>query len=100
MELYLKSVLGLVEHNIDLETSHDIINIYRCLSKRYKATEDLTYALVRCRKYFNEARYPTSESEVYTKQFCEEFLGYIDLIRNYVDNQCHATTDDLIKKFK
>jgi len=92
--------LGLVEHNIDLETSHDVINIYKCLSKRYKSKEDLLPALVRCRKYFNEARYPSSDSAAYTKEFCEEFLIYLDSIKSYVDNQCQATLDDVVERFK
>jgi len=83
-----------------LETSHDVINIYKCLSKRYKAVKDLLPAIVRCRKYFNEARYPSSDSEAYTKEFCEEFLGYIDSVKKYVDNQCRATLDDVVDKFR
>ena len=74
VELYLKSALGQVEHEADLETSHDVINIYKCLSKRCKAMEDLLPVVVRCRKYFNEARYPSSDSGAYTKEFCEEKL--------------------------
>lgn len=82
-----------------METSHDVINIFKCLTKRFEPTDDLLSAIVQCRKYFNEARYPASDSEAYTKEFCEDFLGHIDLIKNYVDNQCHATTDDLLKRF-
>jgi len=100
VELYLKSVLGQVEHPTDLETSHDVISIYKCLSKRYRATEDLLPALVRCRKNFNEARYPASGSAAYSKEFCEEFLEYIDMVRRYVDNQCQATLDDVVERFK
>ena len=100
MELYLKSVLHLVEHNMDLEISHDVINIYKCLNKRFKSETDLLPYLVRCRKYFNEARYPASDSSAYTKEFCEEFLTYVGAIKDYVDNECKATLDDLGNKFK
>ena len=99
-ELYLKSVLERVEHSVDLETSHDVINIYRCVNKRYKSTKDLLHALVLFRKYFNEARYPAFNSAAYTKEFCEDFLGYVDLVKNYVDNECQATLEDVQNKFK
>ncbi len=100
VELYLKSVLDQVEHPTELETTHDIINIYRCLAKRYVPQADLMPKLVRCRKYFNEARYPASNSAAYTKEFCEEFLGCIDAVKDYVDNKCQAGMNDLLNKFK
>lgn len=99
VELYLKSVLGLVSHSIDLETSHDVINIYRCISKRYKSKTDLLPYLVQCRKYFNEARYPTSNSAVYTREFSEEFLDYVSAVKEFVDSQCKADIEDLADKF-
>jgi hypothetical protein len=81
-----------------LENSHDVINIYRCIIKRYKSKNDLLPYLVTTRKYFNEARYPASDLSVYTKAFCEEFLNYVDAVRDFIDYECHANLDDLTKK--
>ena len=92
-------MLDRVEHSIDLETSHDVINIYKCLTKKYKPDQDLLPCIVRCRKYFNEARYPASGSTVYSKEFCGEFLSYIDDVKSYVTDKCQANLDDLLKKF-
>ncbi len=99
IELYLKSHLDLVEHPIDLETTHDVINIYRCLAKRFKYKKDLTTSMTYSRKYFNESRYPSSNSMVFSKEFCEEFLSRLDEVKDYVDNYCIPNFNDLQNKF-
>ena len=83
-----------------MENSHDVINIYRCIIKRYQSENDLLPCLVISRKYFNEARYPVSDSSAYTKEFCEEILNYIDLIKSFIDKDCNASLDDLSKRFE
>ena len=98
-ELYLKSRLSLVEYDARLESSHDVINIYRCLTKRFSSSKDLKPALNMCRKYFNEARYPYGDTDAFTQAFALEFQKYLSDIKNYVDNECAASLDDLKKKF-
>ena len=98
-ELYLKSRLSLVEYDSRLESSHDVIGIYRCLTKRFPSSNDLTQAINMCRKYFNETRYPYDGTGIFTSEFALEFLNFLMEIKNYVDNDCIATLDDLKKKF-
>ena len=98
-ELYLKSRLQLVEHDTRLESSHDVIGIYRCLSSRFRSSKDLTQAINMCRKYFNETRYPYDGTGVFTAEFAKDFLDYLSDIRSYVDNECVATLEDLKKRF-
>jgi HEPN domain-containing protein len=99
-ELYLKSRLHLVEYPPHIEGSHDVINIYRCLLKRFPSTKDLTTAITFCRKYFNEARYPYGGTDVYTIEFATVFLGYVNDIMNYINNECMATICDLKRQYE
>ena len=99
MELYLKAKLHLVEDGSQFEKSHDIVNVYRCLSKRFRPRKDLFKAINFGRKYFNESRYPFSGVEVYTEEFAAEFLGYVSDIRDFIDNDCIATLEDLTNKY-
>lgn len=99
VELYLKSCLPLVEYDIRLETSHDVVNIYRCLLTRYSSSMNLMPVITMCRKYFNESRYPYDITEVFTKEFASEFINYISAIKFYIDNECTASPDDLKKKY-
>ena len=88
IELYLKSKLSLVEHPIMLEASHDIINIYRCLLKRFPSSKDLDSIIKFCRKYFNESRYPSMGTEAYTDEFSNTFLKHVADIKKYIDQEC------------
>lgn len=56
--------------------------------------------VVRCRKYFNESRYPASDSLVYTRKFSKEFLDYTDKIKDYVEEKCFPKEDisEIFKK--
>jgi len=96
-ELYLKSALNLVEHDPDMEISHDILGMFLALSKRYGKSPELLDAVKRLRKYFNEARYP-SMTISFTKELAVEFLDYAVEIRDFVDN-CTGTLEDLAKHF-
>jgi len=100
IELYLKSRLPLVEYDVRLESSHDVINIYRCLTTRFRSSKDLTPMINMCRKYYNESRYPYNGKDVFTGEFAADFIGYLADIKNYVDNECIATLDDLKTKFE
>ena len=100
VELYLKSKLHLVPHDDDLETSHDVIRIYNALTSRYQPKTNHKLMIVRCRKYFNESRYPSAvDVSVYTKDFASEFIDFVAAIRDFIDNECVATIDDLKGKY-
>ena len=99
VELFLKSKLLIVEPDSELDKSHDSINIYRVLAKHYPTNRDLLPGIRNCRKYFNEARYPYSGVEFYTKTFAQEFLGYVQAVKDYIDNDCQANLDDLQRKY-
>ena len=99
IELYLKSRLPLVEYDIRLESSHDVINIYRCLTARFRSLKDLTPMINMCRKYYNEARYPYEGRDVFTIEFAAEFMGYLADVKDYIENECVATLSDLKSKY-
>jgi len=100
VELYLKSKLQLVEHNEDLEFSHDVINLYRALLTRFKPKTNMDSMITRSRKYMTESRYPySSDVSIFTKEFATEFLDFVYAIRDFIDNDCLATMDDLKDKY-
>jgi len=99
IELYLKSALSSVDPNSDYLESHDVVNLYNTVARKYPPSSDLSPIIRKCRKHFNEARYPVVE-EVYDKNFAEEFTGNVKKIKNYVDNECHISDEDLIKRFR
>jgi HEPN domain-containing protein len=56
--------------------------------------------LLLCRKYYGESRYPFGgDKTIYNKQFCEEFLKYLENVKEFVDNQCQATSDEVVEKY-
>ena len=99
IELFLKSRLNLVNGWEKYEFSHDVVNIYRHLLKRFPAKTDLTKVITFGRKYFNESRYPHGGTEIYTFNFAQEFLEYVESVKSYIDNECIANIDDLKEKF-
>ena len=98
-ELFLKSQLSITEPNSELDKSHDTLNIFKTLSKRFPAKRDMLQGIRYCRKYFNESRYPFGNDDIYTKEFAEEFLGYVKEIKRYIDEDCQSTIDDLQHKY-
>ena len=99
IELFLKSKLYLVDGWEKYEFSHDVVNMYRHLKKRFLPKEELTSLITLCRKYFNEARYPHGDISIYTEVFAQEFLGCVNCVKDYIDNVCVATIDDLQSKY-
>ena len=96
-ELYLKSALNLVNYDTELETSHDIIRIYRTLADRFGITEEMTEATKYMRKYFNESRYPFAYTE-FSEQIALNFKHFTDTVKIYVDS-CTGTPEDLASHF-
>ena len=100
VELYLKSKLHLVPHRDNLETSHNIVSMYNALVLRYPSKKDLLPMIDLCRKYFNESRYPyAGDNSVYTENFTKEFIKIVCAVKDYIDNECVATIDDLKNKY-
>ena len=100
IELYLKSKLHLVDHDIDLEASHNVIGLYAALNKRFHPKTDMIPIIKKCRKYFNESRYPyAGDISAYKKEFAEEFMDITAKVKDFIDNDCMATMDDLLNKY-
>ena len=100
MELYLKSKLHLTEKGEEYVYSHDTINMYIQLANRFKPDEEIFQIVKLGRKYFNESRYPHGDTAIYTKEFAQEFLGYVEDIKDYIDGVCVGNISDLQNKFR
>jgi len=100
IEYLLKTKLVQIAPLSEFLDGHDIINIFKVVSARYKPSKDLRAIVGFCRKYFNESRYPASGTEAYTKAFADDFIQYVTSVKDYVDNECASTTEDLINRFK
>ena len=100
IEYFLKTKLVQVAPTSELLEGHDIVNILRAVQERFPSSKDLVSVVRFCRKYFNEARYPSSGTAAYTKEFAEQFAQYVDDVKHYIDHECMATAEDLAEKFK
>lgn len=102
IEYLLKSKLDYVEHEESLEQSHDVVNLLRSYTRKYPTSKDLKF-INRIRKYFNESRYPSSNiddiDKIYNKDFALEFYKYINIIKNYIDNDVIINLDEIANKF-
>lgn len=99
VEFYLKSVMNRVPEAQEFEFTHDVINLYYAIKKKYPSSKDLSESVKYCRKYNNESRYPYSGTEIFTDDFAEQFLLYAEEVKCYVDDECQATIEDLKNKF-
>ena len=70
------------------------------LINRFKSHKDLLQIVKLGRKYFNESRYPHGDTAIYTKDFAQEFLRYVDKIKSYIDDVCIGNIADLQNKFR
>ena len=59
----------------------------------------MRHIFISVRKYMNESRYPYHGMSVYTLEFAEEFFGFINTIKSYIDNECQVTLEDLKNRF-
>ena len=100
VELYLKSRLLVVDPDSELDKSHDTVNIFHVLAKRYPTNRDILTGIRYCRKYFNEARYPYNGTNVYSKELADQFLGYVEEVKNYIDQDCPVSISDLQRRFE
>ena len=99
IEYLLKTKLVQIAPASELLYGHDIINIFKTVQEKYPSTKDLVSVVRFCRKYLNESRYPEEGTEVYTKEFAERFIQYVADIKDYIDNECTATIEDLANRF-
>jgi len=100
IEYLLKTKLVQIAPTSEFLDGHDIINIFKVVNSKYKSSKDLRTIVGFCRKYFNESRYPAFGTEVYTKEFAEEFIQHVKTIKDYIDDECVSTAEDLVNKFK
>ena len=100
IEYLLKTKLVQINPASDVLYGHDIINIFKEVQERYTSSKNLISIVRFCRKYLNDSRYPASGTAAYTKKFAEDFIRYVTEIKNYIDNECIATEDDLLDKYK
>ena len=100
VECYLKFRVEMIQPNNPRLREHDSIYLYRLLKERYPSKKDLTTGIRLCRKYHSDARYSnTPKSEIYDQEFATRFIQIADDVKAYVDNECVATLDDLVKKY-
>jgi len=99
VEFFLKSVMNRVPDSEPFEFTHDVINLYYAIKKKYPPSNDFSEAVKYCRKYNNESRYPYSGTDIFTDDFAAQFLQYAEDVKKYVDEECQATIEDLINKF-
>jgi len=99
IDLLLKSVLYRMDNTNDLLIGHDHIGMLRTIEKRYPNPKLRTVVKL-SRKYFNDSRYSNSENFfTFTEDLAAEFIGFTQQVKNYVDNDCQATIDDLLMKY-
>ena len=100
VECFLKAKVELIAPNDAKLGEHDSIYLYRLLKAKYDPKTDLSKDIVLCRKYHNEARYSnTVKLDVYNEEFTNRFIGIINAVKIFVDEECVATLDDLMSKY-
>jgi len=100
IDLLLKSVLYRMEPTHDLMMGHNHAGIVTFIESVYPKKDDVRHTAKLSRKYFKDSRYSRSENlAVFTEELADSFISYTKLIKDYVDNDCQATLEDLKKKF-
>jgi HEPN domain-containing protein len=101
VECYLKAKVEMIDPDNAKLAEHDSIYLYRFLKEKFGTKVDLSKSIVLCRKYHNEARYSnTIKPEVYDESFSGEFIDIIQKVKQFIDDECIATIDDLVNKYK
>ena len=100
IDLLLKSVLYRIEPAHDLIMGHNHVGIVAFIESAYPKSTSVRHAAKMSRKYFKDSRYSRSENlAVFTAELAENFISYVELVKNYVNNDCQATFEDLQGKF-
>ena len=99
IDLLLKSVLYRVNSSSELLVGHNHIGIFREIEGHYPKPELRTVVKL-SRKYFNDSRYSNKDDiPTFTENLAEDFIGYAQQVKDYVDIDCQATLEDLQKRF-
>ena len=100
VECYLKSKVEFIDPNNPKLNEHDSIYFYRLLKLTYPSGKDIISGIRLCRKYHDDARYSnTTNTDVYDKVFANRFIQIVADVREYIENECAATLEDLQKKY-
>ena len=100
VECYLKSKVELVDLKNTKLNEHDTIYLYRVLRSKYPTGKDIICDKRLCRKYHSDVRYSnTVNSEVYDENFANRFIHIVESVREYIENECTATLEDLKMKY-
>ena len=100
VECFLKSKVEFIDPNNGELFKHDSIYLYRFLKSKYPSGKDISRDITLCRKYHNDSRYSNSaRPEIFDKSFANRFIQIITEVKNYIDNDCAASLDDLAKKY-
>ena len=100
VECYLKSKVEIIDPSNAKLNEHDSIYLYRLLKTKYPSGKDIINEIRLCRKYHNDARYSnTTNTDIYDKKFANRFIQIVIDVREYIENECAATLEDLQKKY-
>jgi len=100
IDLLLKSVLHRIEPTHDMMMGHNHAGIVTFIEGKYPRKDAVRHAAKLSRKYFKDSRYSRSENlSLFTETLADDFVGYAEIIKDYVDTECQATLEDLQKRF-
>lgn len=101
IDLLLKSVMYRIDPTHDLIMGHNHAGIVTFIENTYPKKDDVRRVAKLSRKYFKDSRYSRSENfVVFTEELADDFISYANLIKDYVDNDCRSTLEDLQKRFE
>jgi len=100
IDLLLKSVVHRIESAHDLIMGHNHAGMVTFVETIYPKKDKIRHAAKLSRKYFNASRYSRVENlALFSEELADEFICYAELIKEYVDNDCQATIEDLQTRF-
>jgi len=99
IDLLLKSVLYRINNASELLIGHNHIAILREIETRYPKPELRTIVKL-SRKYFNDSRYSNRDNiSTFSEKLAVDFIFYAQQVKDFVNNDCLASIDDLQQKF-
>ena len=103
-DLFLKQKLSEIDAKSPYEKDHDFVAIYGVINNKYPSSEDLKFIMYQCRKYYTESgysgRFNKTDSSVYTKDFANEFICFLQKIKQYIDMDCSEGLKGLAGKYE